>query len=296
MIYGVVPTGFNKKPLAVVLAEIEQAAINVFGPGVIQTPQSPLGQLNGIFSEAAAILYEHGEDVYQSYDPDQAESVRLDALGKLRLIERAVDEGDASYRQAITNLDRARIDMQDLQRAIVNIDGVTYAHVFVNDLDVSDDDGLPGHAVAVAVLGGDDTEIATTIRRYVVPGISTYGNTRIDSSVDGFCRTIYFSRPVAVPITLLITVNRSADSNGCPPAALSAIEEGFLLDMETARRPINGEDISVFLVRSAIEARFPNVEVVSVTGSRAGDAVMPLGISFDEIASFIAANITIVNA
>jgi len=219
--YGVLPTGYARKPLAVILAEIEQRMIDLFGPNVVQTAQSPLGQINGLFADLSAQLNEHAEDVYQSYDPDQAEGVRLEMLAKLRLLERGEGEADASFRQAITNAGRARIDVQDLLRAVQNVEGVTYAQVFVNDTASTDDNGLEPHSISVAALGGDDVEIALAVRTYVVPGIGTSGNTRVDTVKDGYCRSIWFVRPTPVPITLTVTVIRRYDRLGCPPADLS---------------------------------------------------------------------------
>jgi len=296
MTYGVLPTGYARKPLSVILAELEAAMIDLFGPDVVQTSQSPLGQINGLYSDLTAQLWEHGEDVYQSYDPDQAEGARLDMLAKLRLLARATDETDASLRQAITNAGRARIDVQDLLRAIQNVDGVTYAQVFVNDTDATDANGLDAHSVSVAALGGDDDEIALALRTYVVPGIGTSGNVRIDTSRDGVCRSFWLTRPALVPITLAIDVIRRSDKLGCPPAALTAIAEGLVADLNGERRLINGEDVSVHAIRSAIEGRYPNVEVVTVAGSRDGDATMPLTIGFNEIASFVVDDITVENA
>lgn len=50
--YGVVTTGFSRKPLTVIIAELEAANIIFFGPGLIQTSQSPMGQLNGLRADA----------------------------------------------------------------------------------------------------------------------------------------------------------------------------------------------------------------------------------------------------
>lgn len=296
--YGVLPTGFARKPLPVILSEIEQAAIVVFGAGVIQTAQSPLGQLNGLFADLTSQLWEVGEDVYQSYDPDQAEGARLDMLAKLRLLARAEGEIDEDLRLAITNEGRARVDLQDLRRAVLNIDGVTFVAIFVNDTDEIDEDGLDPHSVAVAVIGGDDEDVGRAVRDYVVPGIGTSGNLRVDVSVDGVCRSISLVRPVAVPITLEIEVIRRADRLGCPPAALIAISEGLVKAMAGDRRPANGEDVTVFMIRSAIEALYPNVEVVSVEGRRGVAAIgaLPISIGFYEIATVAVANITVSNA
>jgi hypothetical protein len=85
--YGVVPTGFNRKSFNTILLEIENAMVTEFGPSVIQTSQSPFGQLNGLMADLITTLWEYAEDVYQSYDVEQAEGTRLDALATLRLMK-----------------------------------------------------------------------------------------------------------------------------------------------------------------------------------------------------------------
>lgn len=298
MTYGVIPSGFSRKPLAVILNEIQDAMVAQFGPGVIQTSQSPLGQINGLMADLIAQLWEFAEDTYQSYDPDQAESVRLDTLARLRILSRGSGEDDLSLRQAITNQGRARIDVQDILRAVASAPGVTYTQVFVNDTDSTDGNGLAGHTVAVAVLGGDDDDIAKAVRAYVVPGIGTSGNVRVDTNVEGVCRSTWIVRPTPVPVALDIDVIRRTDKMGCPPADLVAIAEGLVADMAGSRHLINGEDVTVFAIRSAIECRWPNVEVVSVSGQRVDETsgALPASIAFDEIASFALADITVANA
>lgn len=294
--FGTVPQGFNRKPLPTILAEVEAENVTTFGPDVIQSPQSPLGQLNGLFANLTAILWELAEDTYQSYDPDQADGVRLETLGRMRLIERALGETDASLRQAITNAGRARIDMQDITRALAGLTGVSYVQVFVNDAATSDVNGIPSHSVAVAVLGGDDDDVARTVRDYVVPGVGTYGNTRVDTTIDGFCRSIWLIRPTLVPITLTVHVKVRNDRNGCPPPAPSAIAVGLAQELSGAQAPVNGDDVTAYLVRSALERRYGNVEFVSAQASRKPAAVgaLPLAIGFFEIATFAAADVTIV--
>jgi len=43
MAYGVTPTGFSRKRLPEILADLEAANLAVFGPGVIQTAASAAG-------------------------------------------------------------------------------------------------------------------------------------------------------------------------------------------------------------------------------------------------------------
>ena len=52
--YGVQSTGYVRKPLSVILSEIEASMTTEFGPGVIQTSQSPFGQLNGLMADLVA--------------------------------------------------------------------------------------------------------------------------------------------------------------------------------------------------------------------------------------------------
>jgi len=289
--YGVVPEGFSRKPLTLVLAEIEAALITEFGPGVIQTAQSPLGQINGLMAEIITKLWEQAEDVYQSYDPDQAEGVRLDTLGSIRLIGRGTAT-DEEYRRAITNAGQARIDLQDINRAIAALDGVTYSHVWVNDTGEVDENGMPAGSICVAVTGGDGEEIAQAIRQYIVPGVTIFGTEIVESVIDGYCRSFRILRPIDVPVELTIAVRTRRDGLGCPPPAASAIKAAFL----TSVYLLNGEDVSYYRVRSIIESLFSNVEVVSINGQRDGISQgdnQDVDIAFIERASLAADDITV---
>lgn len=82
--YGVTPEGFVKKPLAVILEELEDAVKT--GPHAIDatldtSPEQPLGQLLGIMAEREAAQWELLETAYNSNDRDKAEFFLLDAIG-----------------------------------------------------------------------------------------------------------------------------------------------------------------------------------------------------------------------
>lgn len=290
--YGVVPEGFSRKPLTTTLAEVEAALITEFGPGVIQTAQSPLGQINAIFAEAITKAWELSEDVYQSLDPDQAEGVRLDILGRVRRIARGAGQSDESFRQAITNAGQARIDLQDISRAIAALDGVTYSHVWVNDTGALDENLMPPGSICIAVTGGDDDEISETIRQYVVPGVTMYGSTAIESLVDGYCRTFRILRPIDVPVSLDVTVRTFRDGLGCPPPSATAIKTTLLQGLYL----LNGDDVTFYRVRQIIENAFSNVEVVSIEGERDGlaqSANQDVVIGFIERASLASADVSV---
>ena len=238
-------------------------------------------------------LWEFAEDVYQSYDPDQAEGTRLDMLGKLRLMRRGLNETETAFRQAITNQGQARVDVQDIVRALRSIAGVTYAQVFVNDGQDAEDFELPAGFICAAVIGGSDEDLALALRQFVVPGISTFGNTYVSTLVDGFCRNMTILRPIQIPIDLTVTIRTRNDSTGCPPPSpfsirnilVSALNESF----------VNGWDVTHYRVRQAIERQFNNVEVLSIAASRDGLPPADLAtLGFIEIATFSVDNTTLV--
>lgn len=291
--YGVQPTGYIRKPISVILAELEAAMITEFGPGVIQTSQSPFGQLNGLMADLISEVDERNLDIYQSYDPDQAEGARLDTLARLRLISRN-NETDSELRQSITNEGQARVDIQDLSRAIRSLEGVTFVQVFVNETGEVTNFGLESGTISVAVIGGEDSDIASTMRKFVVPGINTYGNTYITSEVEGLCRSSAIIRPIDVPVSLTINAKTVSDKFGCPPPSPTAISELVADEWQESR--INGLDPSFYTIRTIIENQFSNVEVINVSGERDGEDFgvnFPVLIGFIEIASIESANVTV---
>ncbi len=295
MAYGVIPSGFELKRLPEILADLEAANVATFGPGVIQTAASPLGQLNGLHADVIATAWEIVLAAYQANDPDQAEGINLDRIAKLRLLSRATGESDIDFRQAITNAGRARIDMSDLSQALSALAGVSYVQTFVNDGDTADSDGISAHSIAVAILGGDDDEIARTIRAYVVPGVGTYGNTTMQTTIEGFCRSIKIIRPVEIEVEIEVDVIARPDRNGCPPPSALAIASGLESALTGATRPRNGQDVTEYLIRQAIESRYPNIEVDQVRASivPASPGAVPVAIGFFQIMAVSAERISI---
>jgi hypothetical protein len=295
MTYGIISQGFARKPMEVILAEIEEANRLSIGRGVIQTAQSPLGQINGIFAEAAAKLWEVAEDVYQSYDPDQAGGVRLDILARIRLLERAAGESDTAFRQDITNAGRARFDISDVVRAVQNVTGVTFVRVHVNDTGSTDANGIQSHSVCIAVVGGTDAEIGEAIAPYVVPGIGTYGNTPVSVEIDGFCRQLYIMRPAARDIVLTMTVSAVSDAFGCPAPSSLTMATALVEELTGSKQPANGADVTMHQLRTALSCRFPNVEILTALGAidPATPAALPVAVAFDEYPVFTVENITV---
>jgi hypothetical protein len=288
--YGVTSSGFVRKPLAQILADIEAKAASpdLFGPGVIQTPESPLGQLNGLMASIATTAWEIAEATYQSLDINQAEGARLDMLGRIRLLERAPGEFDPTFRADITNAGRANIEIADLARAVRNTTGVLWSQVWINDRGATDENGQDAHSICVAAIGGDDDALAAALLAYVVPGISSHGNTPVQVVEDGFCRTVYLMRPTVVPIGFTLHVKAVPDKFGCSPPSNPQIASIIADYLAGADRPANGVDMTIAMLNRIISCLFSNVEIVEATVSRPdlGESYdLPYPLAFDQIAS-----------
>lgn len=202
---GVTATGYVIKTPAEILADIETKMEAVFGSGVIQTAQSPLGQLNGLITDLIAEMEERNQAVYQSYDPTQAEGVNLDKIGSIRGLLRGALT-DPAYAKVITNENQTRVSMSDRMQAVMAISGVSWASVKENSTNYTDASGMPPHSLAFAVIGGADDDVAEAIYNNTIPGIGLFGMTSIPVSVGGYCRQVNFIRPADIPVYVSLTV------------------------------------------------------------------------------------------
>jgi len=81
--FGVIPEGFKEKTLAEILDELEEAERAAFGPAINTQADSVLGQLNGIFADQVAQLWEVAIAVYRSLYPDSASGEALDNVASI---------------------------------------------------------------------------------------------------------------------------------------------------------------------------------------------------------------------
>lgn len=228
--YGVQPSGYVRKPLAVFLLEFEQDMINEFGVDVIQTAQSPLGQLNGIMARALAEMDETIFDTYQSFDADVAEGPRQDIIGGLRDLVRMPGESDSDYRLRTTNIGQANVKLTTILAELREIAGVTWAAAIENRSAVVNALDMAPHSVAYAVIGGDDTDVATAIYELSVPGVGLEGNTIIEVVADGYCQSVRFVRPTDVPIQVHYIVRAVPDACNCAPPSVGTIIDAVVAD------------------------------------------------------------------
>ena len=85
---GLTPNGFEKKTLAEIKSELEDAFRAVFGIFINLLPGSVLATIIGIFAERESLIWDLAEDVYNSQYPDSADGVNLDNVVAINGITR----------------------------------------------------------------------------------------------------------------------------------------------------------------------------------------------------------------
>lgn len=302
--YGVTASGFVRKPLSVIIAELEANWITIFGPDVDMSASTPDGQWIGVRAAMQDELWQLAEADYQSMRPQQAIGAGLSDIvvfndmtrnaGSFSLVTvglvstqditlsdafrlqssagdlwkplapglyangsfpvfQAVESGPVSVpigdswtvvtplsgitsfanaavnyvtgtatetdgelraRQRVSTENQAVNILEALNAALLDIDGVTRARVYVNDT-AGVVAGRPSKSYEVVVEGGTDLEIADAIWANHPSGIEIFGMTSqviVDSQ--GFNQTMKFTRPTPVPIIVDIDLSVGTDYPG----------------------------------------------------------------------------------
>ena len=104
-----------------------------------------------------------------------------------------------------------------LESAIANIRGVVGVKVLENDTDSQQEISgveMVAHSVCISVFGGDNTEIANTIRIKKDAGCATVGNTKVKTSNAAIEREYNILRPEISTVGIRITINNTGDLTG----------------------------------------------------------------------------------
>lgn len=83
MTFGVTDSGFSKKDLATIRAEIDQELRDLISPNLNLMDTSVLGQINGIYSDKLRELWDVAEAVYRAMYPDSASKDALDQVASI---------------------------------------------------------------------------------------------------------------------------------------------------------------------------------------------------------------------
>lgn len=172
-------------------------------------------------------------------------------------------ETDQAYRtRRIAQLSLGGLTTVNALRAqLLNVANVLQAHVFENNTDFVDVNGLTPHSIEAVVQGGLDADIANAIFNGSAPGINTLGSTsNTVTDAQGFTHTVKFQRPTLVPIWVAITVvpgpNYPSDGDLQIAEAISAYGQTYLLGQKVSVYELSGAvlfDTSTGLRRTFVQ-------------------------------------------
>lgn len=151
--------------------------------------------------------------------------------------------------------------VDSIRSALYELDNVEVARVYENDTDHTDDTGRPPHCIEAVVLGGDDEEIANTIRLKKTSGIYSFGSTRRKvSDEEGNVHDIGFNRPENVYVWLRVEL--TAMEGTTLPLSYQAITQNIIMG-NTGDFGI-GEYIILQRLYSAIYSGISNVVNINI--------------------------------
>jgi uncharacterized phage protein gp47/JayE len=204
-------------------------------------------------------------------------------------------ETDISLRQrwGASVYDRASAMVEAIRAALIQTDGVTFAIVYENDTDTTDDDGRPPHSIEAVVAGGSPQDIGATIWRTHAGGITTYGSQAVTvNDSQGIPHIMRFNRPTEVPIYLQITVTANPEKE-LSGAAITLIQQAIV--NQGAGLTVGQDVILQSFYGTVYTATSGAVGYMEIKGSTDGETWSTENIVMDarHLATFDAANISV---
>lgn len=300
--YGITPQGFVRKPLQVIVDNLNQGWRDVLGATANTDPETAEGQIIGIFSGAIDEIWTLAENAYASADVENLEGNELDtAMLALLNISRQVGESDTDFLSRGLSLNGGGSLSQRAVNDLGNIAGVTSVSIIGNDTNSVNSSGMPAKSWSVIVEGGDDLEIAAKVSRWHPAGTGLIGNTQIThTNAIGVCETTYITRPIEVPCFMKIYVRRIVTNcTGCVGmdgrGVTEALSKGIGCTNDLTKVKLAyGQAVRP----SAIIASIPpssGAVIESVSFARIGEQLSssPIKIDWDEYATFLPENIEV---
>ncbi len=242
---GLSSAGFKRKRLDEILADKNEAVKGVLGENLNLSPESPDGQINGVYSESDSILWELAEAVYDAFVPSKSTGTALSDLVTLNNLTREPAIASTVVLDGITGTDSTLIPAGSLVSA-------TDGSVTVStDTDVTISGGVASVLATATATGPIEINIATmAVIDTPITGWATVSNTaegvtgqneetdselraRRERSISRTAITILDSivaEVLAVPTTTHVSGfendTDSVDANGLPPHSFLIVVEG----------------------------------------------------------------------
>lgn len=174
-------------------------------------------------------------------------------------------------RQSISTARPSKTVIEGLIGGIAEISEVTRHRLYENDTNIPDENGIPGHSIALVIEGGKDEEIANEIYLRKTPGCYTYGDIEINVPVkninnkDDFA-VIRFFRPVYKDVYVNINIK---SLSGFTAKTIEDIKVKIVEYLNSLRI---GDNLTVSVLWAIALSAMPNMAspIFSITAISAG--------------------------
>lgn len=183
---------------------------------------------------------------------------------------------------------------------IMNVDGVKFARLYVNNETSTDDRGIAGKTLAPVIVGGTDEDIANVLRLKIGATDNTQGNLAnpvVYTGELGDTQTIDFYRPTEVPIYIEIDLTVT-DGSVWNEESINKIKQAILKYTEYDQSGLYGLPPGGDVFLSRLYTPINSVPGFTVTSLKIGTSSEALdtediAIDWNKIATISASNITI---
>lgn len=191
------------------------------------------------------------------------------------------------------------------------VDGVRRVKLYENDTDsatisVDNPHGLPAHSIAPIVDGGTDADVAMAIYLKKNPGVTLYqagiaaSYTVTSPKYPTNTKLIKFSRPVAVPITIAVTLV----DDGSLPSDIETLVKDAIINYATGELFDSnggfdydgfdiGDDVIYFRMLTPVNKVVDGYGQSYVSAMTLNGGTSTIAIAFNQLASFSSDNITV---
>ena len=214
------------------LSDLCEAYRNIFGVDAELNTAVPDYQLLSVLVKALDDTSALVVQAYNSRNPQYAAGNALDLLLPMYGMTRAAGETDAEVRSRINRslASRGAGSADAIVAAVLQLQYVKDAKLYINDTDSTDARGIPAHSLAMVVRNGYANSIAQAIYDKKAPGIGTWGSTTANAvDAQGNAVPVSFSRSSAryVYVNLFIQLfnglSQDTVKNAIQPAILDFI-------------------------------------------------------------------------
>lgn len=205
-------------------------------------------------------------------------------------------ESDAALRarQAISTSLPSQTTLAGVLAAVSALDGVTQARAFENDTNTTDTNGLPPHSIALVVLGGAITDIATAIYTKKTPGTYTHGTTSapvVDSY--GVTNVIRYFIPTPKPIRVGLTIKALSGYSSIVGNEIRAAISKYINALGIGARVDLGRLYLPSQLFGVGNSRFFEVNLIQLSVVPSALGTTDIEVAFNELATNDPAEITI---